>query len=138
MLSNVEHRVSPITSTTPRRNSGQYRGKKLAFLLLALCVPAALLYARLVLGLAATDTRVRPAQSLWLARWSVAALILFFAVQIISATYLQRLLPRPRTKLGISVQYAAVLIGCILFSLTGAITLEAFGFDLFLRAAGIH
>lgn len=121
-----------------RHDLSRYQGKNLLYLLLSICLPAGLLYLRLVLGLAATDTRVTPAQSLWLNRASLCALSLFFVVQLICARYVQRLLQPRRTELGRSLQYGVVLLLCVFFSLTGAIMLEAFGFNLFLRVGGIR
>ncbi|MBV9033431.1 MAG: hypothetical protein JO182_02965 [Acidobacteriaceae bacterium] len=116
----------------------RYQGKNLLRLLLAVCIPAGLLYLRLVLGLAATDTRVTSVQSTWLNRASILALIVFFVVQLVCARYVQRLLNLCQTTIGKFLQYVAVLLLCIFFSLTGAIMLEAFGFNVFLRVGGVH
>ena len=121
-----------------RHDLRRYQGKNLLYLLLAICLPAGLLYLRLILGLAATDTRVTPAQSTWLSRASLLALITFFLVQLICAFYVQRLLTSRQTAIGKSMQYGAVLLLCIFLSLTGAIILEAFGFNVFLRVGGFH
>ncbi len=112
----------------------RYQGKNLLYLLAAMCLPAGLLYTRLVLGLAATDSRVGPQQSLWLARSSIMALVLFFVLQVVCARYVQNLLPARQSMVGKAGQYSAVLALCILFSLTGAIVLEAVGLNVFLRA----
>lgn len=101
-------------------------------------VPPALLYLRLVLGIAAADSRVGPQQSLWLGRSSLAALIVFFVVQLLCARYLQRMFtPNWNTAKNVLL-YFAFLIFCVLFSLTAAVTLEAFGLNLFLRTAGLR
>ena len=113
-----------------------YQGTSLLYLLLALLGPAGLLYLRIVLGLAATDSRVGPNATIWLTRGSLVALILFFIAQALGTIYIQRLFPTARSRTGRVIQYLGVLAFCILFSLTGAISLEAFGFDFFLRAAG--
>jgi hypothetical protein len=118
----------------PKHHAERYQGKRLFYLVLAICVPAALLYLRLVCGIAAADSRVAPEQSLWLERLSTGALLLFFVAQLACARYLQRLLQPRQTALGNVLQYLAVLAFCTLLSLTGAIVLEAFGFNLFLRA----
>lgn len=97
-----------------------------------------MLYLRLVLGFAAADTRVTSAQSTWLNRASIMALIVFFAVQLICARYIQRLLKLRQTAIGKFLQYVAVLLLCIFFSLTGAMMLEAFGFNFFLRVGGFR
>lgn len=99
-----------------------------------MCLPTGLLYMRLVLGLAASDNRVGPQQSLWLARLSIATLALFFVVQVICARCVQNFLPRRQSVIGKAGQYIVVLAMCILFSLTGAIVLEALGLNVFLRA----
>ena len=121
-----------------RHDQTRYQGRNLLLLLLAICIPAGILYLRLVLGLAATDTRVTSAQSTWLNRASILALVVFFAVQLICARYIQRLLKLRQTAVGKLLQYGAVLLLCIFFSLTGAIILEAFGFNFFLRVGGIR
>ncbi len=127
-----------VTAASRGHAAEKYQGKRLLHLVLAICLPAALLYLRLVCGLAATDTRIAPRQSLWLTRFSTAALLLFFIAQLASAHYVQRLLHPRQTAAGNTLQYLAVLAFCILLSLTGAVVLEAFGFDLFLRAATVH
>jgi hypothetical protein len=132
-----------VAALSPNAESGQpakhtterYQGKRLFYLVLAICVPAALLYLRLVCGIAATDSRVSPGQSLWLERLSIGALMLFFVGQLTCARYLQRLLQPRQTAVGNTLQYLGVLTFCTLLSLTGAIILEAFGFNVFLRAA---
>jgi hypothetical protein len=116
------------------RGRTQYQGKRLFYLMLAICLPAALLYLRLVLGLAASDSRVDPLASTRLNRWSLVALWLFFLVQLFCARYLQRLLPAKSTRIADALQYVLALALGLLFSLTGAVMLEAFGLNLFLRA----
>jgi hypothetical protein len=128
--------VSPATNH--QHDLSRYQGKNLLYLLLAICVPAGLLYLRLVLGLAATDTRVTTGQAVWLNRVSIFALIVFFLAQLICARYIQRLLRPRQTGLGKSLQYGAVFLLCVFFSLTGAVILEAFGFNFFLRVGGIR
>jgi hypothetical protein len=122
----------------PRHSAERYQGKRLLYLVLAICLPAALLYLRIVCGIAATDSRIAISQTVWLARLSMAALLLFFIAQLASARYVQRLLQPRQTPVGNALQYLAVFGFCMLFSLTGAIILEAFGFNVFLRAAAIH
>jgi hypothetical protein len=136
LFGSIKHTVNPAGSHG--HDLRRYQGKSLLYLLLAVCLPAGLLYLRLVLGLAATDTRVVPAQAAWLNRASIIVLITFFLVQLVCAFYIQRLLTPRQTAMGKSVQYGAVLLLCIFFSLTGAIMLEAFGFNVFLRVGGIH
>lgn len=124
-----------VSALSPKDSAERYQGKRLFYLVLAICLPAALLYLRLVCGIAATDSRVAPEQSLWLERLSTAALLAFFIAQVACARYLQRLLEPRRTAAGNALQYLAALVFCALLSLTGAIVLEAFGFNVFLRAA---
>lgn len=114
----------------------QYQGKRLGYLLLALCLPAGLLYVRLVFGLAATDSRLDASQTLLFGRLSLVALVTFFVAQAVCALYVQRLFPVKRSAAAKALQYAGALVFGVLFSLAGAITLEAFGFATFLRAAG--
>jgi hypothetical protein len=121
-------------SASGSRGRTQYQGKRLFYLMLAICLPAALLYLRLVLGLAASDSRVDPLASARLNRWSLAALGLFFIAQLLCARYLQRLLPAKPSHFSNALQYTLALALGILFSLTGAVMLEAFGLNLFLRA----
>jgi hypothetical protein len=125
-----------MANATHTRSLERYQGKRLAYLVLSFCVPAGLLYLRLIFGLAATDSRVLPEQAQWFEKLSLLSLVLYFAAQLACARYLQLLLPRRLTALGNTLQYLGVLAFCVLFSLTGAITLEAFGFNVFLRAAG--
>ena len=129
----IQQTVNPAAS--PRHDLSRYQGKNLLYLLLAICVPAGLLYLRLVLGLVATARQVTPAQSIWLNRASIGVLVLFFLAQLVCARYIQRLLKLRRTAIGRVLQYGAVLLLCVFFSLTGAVMLEAFGFNVFLRVA---
>ncbi len=105
---------------------------------MAICLPAALLYLRLVFAIAAADIRVETHQATWLSRWSIVALFCFFVVQLICARYVQRLLAPGQTRVRDALQYGGVLVMCVLFSLTGAVMLEAFGLNVFLRTAGIR
>jgi hypothetical protein len=101
-----------------------YRGKNLLRLLLALAIPTGLLYLHVVF------------EYLRLAYYSEAVLGLFFVVQLIAARYLQRLFQPAASKLGRALQYGgAVLLG-LFCSVTGAVMLEGFGYNFFLRATG--
>ena len=115
-----------------------YRGKNLALLVVALCLPAALLYLRLLFGILATSNRVTVAQADRLNALANAALVLFFIAQVISAWYQERRLRPRKTLLGRVLQYLAVFLMGILFSLMGAILLESFGFAVFLRSAKLQ
>jgi hypothetical protein len=65
-------------------------------------------------------------------------LVLFFLAQLICVRYIQRLLRPLQTGVGKSLQYGAVFLLCVFLSLTGAILLEAFGFNFFLRVGGVR
>ena len=102
----------------------QYQGKNLLRFLLALAIPTGLLYLRVVF------------EYIRLLYWSDAALGLFFVAQLIAARYLQRFFRPAVTKLGGALQYAgAVLLG-LFCSVTGAVMLEGFGYNFFLRVSG--
>lgn len=101
-----------------------YQGKNLLRLLLALAIPTGLLYLRVVF------------EYLRLLYWSDVALGLFFLVQLIAARYLQRFFRPAITKLGRALQYGgAVLVG-LFCSVAGAVMLEGFGYNFFLRVFG--
>ena len=127
-----------MDSSVRQHDKTRYQGKNLAYLLLAICLPAALLFLRILFGVIATDRRVTPEQSAHLALIADIALVIFFIAQVLRAAYVQRLAPRRPTRVGRLFQYAAVLVMCVFFSLTGAVMLEAFGLNLFLRAGGRH
>ena len=118
----------------PSRHSPEnYRGWNLVFLLLAMGVPAAFLYLRLVFGYVASESRLSRHQLDWLSWLSNVALAVFFVVQLICARYVQRLL-RPRTSFpGVALQYVAVLLLCTLLSVAGAVLIEGFGYTFFLH-----
>jgi hypothetical protein len=106
--------------------------------LIALCLPVGLLYLRLVFGLAASDSRLSASDNTRFEHLSMAALAVFVIAQVVAALYLKRMFP-PRPGFGAqALQYTGALVIGILFSLTGAISLEAFGFAFFLRGAGGH
>ena len=125
-----------MSSSAAPHNPERYRGKNLAYLLLALCAPAAFLFLRIVLALTAADNRVTTRQAHWLSNFSYVALVLFFLAQAASAGYLQRLLAPSRSFFGRLLQYCLALVFGLLFSIAGAIMLEAFGLNVFLRFAG--
>ncbi|MDQ2712718.1 MAG: hypothetical protein M3Y24_10910 [Acidobacteriota bacterium] len=134
----MNHRVTGVDASVSESHRARYRGKSLAYLLLALALPTGLLYLRLVLGLAATDDRVTPSQSVWLARWSSVALLVFVVTQLVAAVYVWRMLPSRRSRIAQALQYLSVLLVCVTFSLTGMTVLEAFGLNLFIRTAGVR
>ena len=114
----------------------QYQGKNLLRLLLALAIPTGLLYLRVVFAVAASERNVSHAEYVRVLYCSEAALGLFFVVQLIAARYLQRFFRPAVTKLGGALQYAgAVLLG-LFCSVTGAVMLEGFGYNFFLRVSG--
>lgn len=113
-----------------------YQGKNLLRLLLALAIPTGLLYLRVVFAVAAGAGGVNHAEYVRLLYCSDAALGLFFVVQLIAARYLQRFFRPAVTKLGSALQYGgAVLVG-LFCSVTGAVMLEGFGYNFFLRVFG--
>ena len=117
----------------------RYQGKRLWSLLVALCLPAGLLYLRLVCSLTASETRVSPAQAAALNRSSTVFWILFLISQVVCARYLQRtMLPPARGHLASFLRYCAALVIGLIFSATAAITLEAIGFNFFVRMARVH
>ncbi len=123
-------------SDVPRHSPERYRGKNLLFLLLAIGVPGAFLYLRLVFEYAAAEGRFTSAPSGGLLWAGNVALGGFFVAQLISARYVQGMFKRPATWPGNALQYVGVLLLCGLFSATGAVLLEAFGYALLLRVKG--
>jgi hypothetical protein len=105
-------------------NRNQYHGKHLLHLLLALAIPTGLLYLRVVF------------EYIRLVYWSDAALALFFFVQLIAARYLQRFFHPAVTKLGSVLQYGGAVLFGLFCSVTGAVMLEGFGYNFFLRVFG--
>jgi hypothetical protein len=120
-----------------RKSSGhdrtRYEGKNLFRLLLALSLPALILYGRVVIAEAASAASRNGAPSRWLARGSYAVLAIFWITQIISARYVQHLLRPARTKLRDALQYLGVFVMCLFFSFSGAIACEAFGYAVLWR-----
>ena len=102
-------------------------------LLLAIASPAGLLYLRLVLEQISSQGQLARTQVTWLTWASNGTLALFFVAQLICARYVQRLLKPSITFFGSALQYSAVLLLCLLFSVCGAVLLEAFGYYFFLR-----
>ncbi len=125
-------------ATRPKHDRTQYEGKKFARLLLAIGLPAALLYFRILLSAVGNYTQPITATQIGrLAFMSNLVLAAFCLVQILCARYIQRLVPPSQTALGRSFQYAAVLLMCIFFSVTGAIVLESFGYIFLMRTGRI-
>jgi len=129
----VKEQESHKVSATSHR--AKYQGKQLLSLMLALCVPAALLYVRLVLGLTAGETTISRAQANALNRWATVAWVAFLLAQLIAARYVQRKFLKPASRVRDGLHFVGVFLVCVLFSLTGAIVLEAFGWNVFLRVA---
>ena len=101
-----------------------YRGKNFLRLLLALAIPTGLLYLRVVF------------EYMRLVSYSEAVLGLFFVVQLIAARYLQCFFRPAVTKLGGVLQYGAAVLFGLFCSVTGAVMLEGFGYNFFLRITG--
>lgn len=114
-------------------HSDRYRGKNLLVLLLAVGVPAALLYFRVVLKYIESASRLTSTQLNWLSLSSDIALVLFLVVELLCARYVQRLLKPAATNIGFAVQYLGVFALCFLLSIIGAVLLEGFGYMFFLR-----
>ena len=111
----------------------KYEGKNLFRLLLAIGLPALLLYLRVVFEIVGASPLVGHSQATWLHRGSYLLVGLFFALEFLCARYLQRLLRPASTRLGNTAQYAGLFVLCLLFSVTGAIVCEAFGYNFILR-----
>lgn len=110
----------------PNSHADRYRGRNLLWLLVATCGPAAVLYLRIALAFASE-------QAAWLRQIDPVLWVLFFASQGWSAWYMRRMLPvRPRAWAN-TLQLVAVFFLGLLFSLTGAVMLEAFGYSLFIH-----
>jgi hypothetical protein len=116
----------------------RYQGKNRAYLILAICIPVGLLYLRLVLGLAATEARVEPQQAGRLNQLSTVVLYVFYGAQCICAWYVQQKTTRPGPLVKRAAAYVTVLLVCVFCSITGAVMLEAFGLNVFLRLAGVR
>lgn len=117
------------------RHSSRYEGKNLLRLLLAMGVPAVILYLRIVFAIAGARTATGSQARLWLEGGSYAVLAVFLVVQALCARYVQRLLRPASNRLRDALQYAGVFAMCVFFSVSGAIACEAFGYAVFLRAA---
>lgn len=111
----------------------RYQGKNLVYLLMSICVPAGLLFLRLMFGVAATSSSATPLQALWLNRTANAAWVLFLIAQLAGAYYMKRMLPEKKSQLIQALQYAGVLVMGLCFSVCGAVLLEGFGYNLWLR-----
>ncbi|MBV9269249.1 MAG: hypothetical protein JO061_23975 [Acidobacteriaceae bacterium] len=102
-------------------------------LLLALGVPILVLYLSITCAVAAA----RAGQGI-VGGLTAAAHVLafaFYGVQVYCAFLVQRaLFARPSTMMLTALQYALVLLVCVVISITGAIACEAFGYNVFLRA----
>ena len=123
------------TAARPRHDRSQYEGKNLARLLVAIGLPAGLLYLRILLSSVANYTNaLTAAQINRLTLLSNLLLVAFFLVQILCARYIQRLVPPRHTPIGRSLQFAGVLLLCVVMSVTGAVVLEAFGYNFLIRS----
>lgn len=118
------------------RHRSQYQGKNLLRLLLALAIPTGLLYLRVIFAVAASAQPMSAPGYLRFLYCSEAALGLFFVAQLIAARYMQRLFKPATTKLGAALQYGGAVLFGLFCSVTGAVMLEGFGYNLFLRVFG--
>lgn len=125
-----------MASSAPAvRDRTRYQGKNLALLLLAMGLPAAMLYLRILLGTIVGYTHhMSPPELNRLTLLSNAALVAFFVVQLACAVYIQRLVPPRRSPVGRFLQYLAVLALCVVLSITGAVLFEGFGVAILMRA----
>ena len=124
----------PQTVERPSHDRNRYQGKNLFRLLLALSLPALLLYLKLVFGIAGNFAQTSAVQQYWLIRVSNIMLAVFVAVQLVCAFYLQGLFPASGSRTVKLVRYISVLFVSLLISITGAMACEAFGYALLLRA----
>ena len=108
-------------------------GRNLLLLMLAIAVPAGLLFFRVVLEYVAGGSEWTGKQLEQFSWGAKGILTLFAAAQLLAARHVQRMLEARRTLVGQALQYAAVLLVCLLFSIVGAVLLEAFGFEFVLR-----
>lgn len=115
-------------TSSPSGHAERYRGSNLLRLLAALCVPAGVLYLRIVATFAAEESH-----STWLFYLGTGLLFLFFVVQLLAARYLQTLLPPRQNPWRQALEFAGVFLMGLLFSVTGAVMLEAFGYSLFIH-----
>ena len=118
-----------------KHDRSRYEGKNLLRLLLALGLPAFILYLRIVFLFAADTAGSTHGPGIWLVRASYLVLIIFVIVQAFCARYIQKLLTPVNTRLLDALQYLAIFAVCVFFSITGAIACEAFGYNVFLRVA---
>lgn len=116
----------------------RYQGKNLGLLLLAMGLPAAMLYLRILLGTLVGYSRgitgIEIGRLTFLSNLTLGA---FVVIQVLCARYIQRLVPPRNTDFGRFVQYLAVLALCVLLSVTGAVVFEAFGVTLLLRTGHV-
>ena len=118
-----------------KHDRSRYEGKNLLRLLLALGLPAFILYLRIVFLFAADTVGLSHGSGVWLVRASYLVLFIFLIVQAFCARYVQKLLRPAGTRLVDALKYLAILAMCVFFSITGAIACEAFGYNVFLRVA---
>ena len=111
-----------------------YQGKNLLRLLLALGLPALILYFGNVLAFAASETRVSQAEYSMLIRASRTLAVLFFVAELGCARYVQRLLARPSSRFRSALQYLGALLLCVFISAGAAIACESFGYTLYMHA----
>ena len=101
--------------------------------MVALGIPALLLYLRIVLAIAANRAGGDEEARVWLMRASYLSLGVFVVVQLVCARYVQRLVRPVKTRVARTLQYAGVLALCVFLSISGAIACESFGYAVFLR-----
>ncbi len=111
----------------------RYQGRELLFLLIAMLVPAGMLYLSFVLAIAAGKSGPNHQTYVRLSALSTIALAVFVPVQLAGARYLQRLLPSRTSAKGKVVQYIVALATGLLFSVCAAMVLVALGLNVLAR-----
>ncbi len=119
---------------TGAHDRSRYEGKNLFRLLLALGVPALILYFGTALGFAASESSVTHDQYVGLIRASRVFSTIFFVVQLGCARYVQRFLKTPSSRFGNALQYLGVLLLCLFISVSATIACQSFGYEFYLIA----
>jgi hypothetical protein len=114
----------------------QYEGKNLLRIVLAMILPAFLLYLRLVASVAYDRTTPESAARGPLLHAQTILLIAFVIVQILSAIPMAKLFGAARNQFVRVLQYLGALAFGTFFSICAAVLLQAFGYQFLLRVKG--
>lgn len=114
--------------TSTDHDRSRYEGKNLLLLLLALFGPALILFLVLALRVINRLGRAHPSASS-----SYVLLAVFLVTELVSARYVQRLLPAADSRLRDALNYLGVLALCLFTSYCAAVVCEAFGYEVLLR-----